>query len=311
MGMHGLTSITLGVPDVDAVASYYEDFGLRRVGDRPGLGVVFATADGGEQLVLRRAERRRLLEIGIGADDPDDLDRVEASLRRLEVDFERDRAGLRVSDPNSSLQVSVQVSLQITEAAAKQEPTNGPGRPERPNGRAPAIEREGRVRPRRLGHVVVGSLDQEASQRFFTEGLGFKVSDRVPGLASFMRCSTDHHNLLVQQAPVNFLHHTAWEVDDVDEVGRGATAMLEGHPDRHVWGLGRHHIGSNFFWYLKDPAGNFSEYYSDLDCIVDDALWRPEVFTDMRALYSWGPPVPPSFIEPEDLAALMADAHAS
>jgi catechol 2,3-dioxygenase-like lactoylglutathione lyase family enzyme len=69
--------------------------------------------------------------------------------------------------------------------------------------------------------VVVGSLDQEASQRFFTEGLGFKVSDRVPGLASFMRCSTDHHNLLVQQAPVNFLHHTAWEVDDVDEVGRG------------------------------------------------------------------------------------------
>jgi len=25
-----------------------------------------------------------------------------------------------------------------------------------------------------------------------------------------MRCSTDHHNLLVQQAPVAFLHHTAW-----------------------------------------------------------------------------------------------------
>jgi hypothetical protein len=41
-----------------------------------------------------------------------------------------------------------------------------------------------------------------------------------------MRCSTDHHNLLVQQAPLNFLHHTAWEVDDVDEVGRGATRML-------------------------------------------------------------------------------------
>ena len=109
-------------------------------------------------------------------------------------------------------------------------------RPDRPNGRAPAIERTNRVQPRRLGHVVVGSLDQEASQRFFTEGLGFKVSDRVPGLASFMRCSPDHHNLLVQQAPLNCLHHTAWEVDDIDEVGRGATAMLEGHPDRHVWG---------------------------------------------------------------------------
>ena len=170
--------------------------------------------------------------------------------------------------------------------------------------------RTGRVRPRRLGHVVIGSLDQEASQRFFTEGLGFKVSDRVPGLASFMRCSTDHHNLLVQQAPVNFLHHTAWEVDDVDEVGRGATAMLEGHPERHVWGLGRHHIGSNFFWYLKDPVGNFSEYYSDLDIILDDQLWKPSVVEGARGLYNWGPPPPPSFIQPEDLAALMTGSHA-
>ena len=75
--------MTLGVPDVDAVASYYEDFGLRRVGDRPGRGLVLATADGGEQLALRPAERRRLLEIGIGADDPDDLSRIEASLRRI------------------------------------------------------------------------------------------------------------------------------------------------------------------------------------------------------------------------------------
>jgi hypothetical protein len=25
----------------------------------------------------------------------------------------------------------------------------------------------------------------------------------------------------------------------VDEVGHGATAMLEGHPERHTWGLGR------------------------------------------------------------------------
>jgi hypothetical protein len=28
-----------------------------------------------------------------------------------------------------------------------------------------------------------------------------------------------------------------------------------------------------------------------------------------RGLYNWGPPPPPSFIRPEDLAALMAGAH--
>ena len=61
------------------------------------------------------------------------------------------------------------------------------------------------VRPRKLGHVVIRSLDIAASQRFFTEGIGFKLTDTAPGLASFMLCSADHHNLLLQAAPVNFL----------------------------------------------------------------------------------------------------------
>jgi catechol 2,3-dioxygenase-like lactoylglutathione lyase family enzyme len=217
---------------------------------------------------------------------------------------------LVVDDPHSALRVSVSVAPRIVQSPPEPVPMNGPGRPDRANVRAPGIERTNKVRPRRLGHVVVGSLDQEASQQFFTQGLGFKVTDHVPSLASFLRCSTDHHNLLLQQAPLNFLHHTAWEVDDVDEVGRGAHAMLQEHPERHVWGLGRHHIGSNFFWYLKDPAGNFSEYYADLDCVLDDQLWKPSVVEGARGIYNWGPPPPPSFIEPDDLAALMTGAHA-
>jgi len=188
-------------------------------------------------------------------------------------------------------------------------PYNGPGRIERVGIQAPGVLREGPVRPRKLGHVVLGSVDYLATLRFFTEGLGFKLSDEVRGHAAFLRCSTDHHNVLVQQAPAAFLHHTSWQVDDVDDVGRGAMQMLADDPERHVWGLGRHHVGSNFFWYLRDPAGNFSEYYSDMDCIVDDQLWEPGVWEGMRSLYNWGPPPPPSFLEPEDLAALMTGAH--
>ena len=185
----------------------------------------------------------------------------------------------------------VEIADEIKQQYTPTPATNGPGRPDRANLRAPGIDRENPVRPRKLGHVVVGSIDQDASHRFFRPtGLGFKITDHVPGLASFMRCSTDHHNVLVQQAPLNFLHHTAWEVDDVDEVGRGATAMLEGHPERHVWGLGRHHLGSNFFWYLKDPAGNFSEYYSDIDCIIDEQLRKPGRPRRRQRTIQLGPP---------------------
>jgi hypothetical protein len=46
-----------------------------------------------------------------------------------------------------------------------------------------------------------------------------------------------------------------------------------------------------------------------LDCIVDDQLWTPRVWEGMKSLVSWGPPVPPSFLAPDDLGALMAGAH--
>jgi hypothetical protein len=46
-----------------------------------------------------------------------------------------------------------------------------------------------------------------------------------------------------------------------------------------------------------------------MDCIIDDQLWKPEVFEGAKGLFSWGPPPPPSFILPEDLAAHMVGAH--
>jgi catechol-2,3-dioxygenase len=304
MALHRLTSITIGVPDVAATAAYYAEFGLTRAGDGR-----FATVDGGEQLALVPTPRRRLVQLGLGVDDPDDLARIATRLAGLGVTVERAPEAVVAVDPGTQVRVVIEVAPRITQSRVNAVAMNGPGRTDRANDRAPALDREGPVRPRKLGHVVLGSTDVETSERFFIDGIGFKVSDTVAGLASFLRCSTDHHNLLVQRAPVPLLHHTSWQVDDVDEIGRGATAMLAADPGRHVWGLGRHHIGSNFFWYLKDPAGNFSEYYADLDCIIDDQVWKPGVWDAAKSLYSWGPPVPPSFLVPDDLAELMAGRH--
>ena len=305
MALHRLTSITLGVPNVRETAEYYTDFGLLPANDEVSSAYAaeqlveaseyrFSTTDGGEQLRIVHSPRRRLLQLGVGADDPDDLDRIAVALDRLELTVKREGDSVSAEDPGSEVRVLVEIAPRLQQDSTPWPATNGPGRTDRVHARADGIGRQARVHPRKLGHVVVGSTDQEASTKFFTEGLGFKVSDRVPFLAAFMRCSTDHHNVLVQQAPVSYLHHTSWQVDDVDDVGRGATAMLEKDPDRHVWGLGRHHI---------------SEYYSDIDCIVDDQLWTPGVWEGAKGLYSWGPPPPPSFLAPEDLAGLMTGAH--
>lgn len=304
MPLHRIARITVGVPNVAETTAYYEDFGLT-----PTKSGGLATTDGGEQLLLRHAPRRRLEEMRLETDDADDLSRIVRNCEALDIEVSRVGDTVTARDQGSGVRVVVTVGAPIEQESLEALQFNGPGSPVRGTSRSGGIGRTGPVRPRKLGHVVVGSLERERTQRFFVEGIGFKISDEIKGRAAFLRCSTDHHNLLIQSAPIQFFHHSSWQVEDVDEIGRGATAMLEADPGRHVWGLGRHHVGSNFFWYLRDPAGNFSEYYSDMDCILDDQLWHPSVFEGMRARYDWGPPPPPSFIRPDDLVELMGDLH--
>jgi catechol 2,3-dioxygenase-like lactoylglutathione lyase family enzyme len=309
MSLHRLTEITLGVPNVKETVEYYTQFGLIPQPPSPDQTEHwFGTVDGGQQLRILETSIRKLLSLGIGAEDHDDLGRIAASLQHFGAVSRIEDDRLKTNEPITGLEVTVSISPRLAQRSTPTPPYNSPGNIARPNARAVPILRQEPVRPRRLGHVAIGSTDAPTTRRFFTDGLGFKVSDELRGLATFMRCSYDHHNVVVQPAPVAFLHHSSWEVDDVDEIGRGARAVLEGHPERHTWGLGRHSVGSNFFYYLRDPAGNLSEYYSDMDEILDDQLWNPGVF-DATAGNSWGPPVPPSLIKPDDLAELMAGLH--
>jgi catechol 2,3-dioxygenase-like lactoylglutathione lyase family enzyme len=304
MALHRLTRVTIGVPNTAETAAYYTEFGLT-----PLSNGSFSTEDGGEQLKIVERPVRSLVELAIGADDRDDLGRIAAGLNRLGCPYDIDGGTLTTLEPAAGFTTKVHVVPRLSQRPVPPTPYNGPARIERVF-RAPGVLRETPVKPKRLGHIVVGTTNLEATVGFFIDGLGFKMSDHIGDKGAFMRCSSDHHNLLALAAPVNFLHHTSWQVDDIDEVGRGASAMLEGHPERHVWGLGRHHAGSNFFWYLKDPAGNFSEYFSDMDCIPEGELWKPEVFDGKQGLFNWGPPPPPSFLSPEDLASLMTGQHA-
>jgi hypothetical protein len=227
MALHGLSSLTLGVPDIAAVAAYYEDFGLTTTGTDADGTTRLATLDGGDQLRIAHADRRRLLAMSVAADDQDDLDRIASRLEALDLTVVRGDGSISARDPGTDVDVTVEIRQRVEQVPAEPAVYNGPGRPARVGNRAPGIERTGKVRPRKLGHVVLGSIDQPSSQRFFTEGLGFKVSDMVRDEAAFMRCSTDHHNVLVQAAPITMLHHTSWQVEDVDDIGRGATSMLE------------------------------------------------------------------------------------
>lgn len=305
MALHRLDSIVLGVPDLSAASIFYEDFGLIRKD-----GYRFASTEGGVQLELVASPRRRLVTARFAADDEDDLHRAESRLRELEFAASLAEPGrLRTIEPSTGTTIELLVAPRLSQTPYTAPPVNAPGRLDRVNSRAEGVMISDPVRPRRLGHIVLGTPDYDTAYAFFVSGLGFKISDVAKGVGAFLRCSTDHHNVLLQRAPIPFMHHSSWQVDDVDAIGRGAMALLQDHPERHVWGLGRHYAGSNFFWYFKDPANNFAEYHSDMDCIIDDALWTPKELEGARGLYQWGPPPPASFLHPEDIAEHMISGH--
>lgn len=306
--LHRLTTVTLAVPSVEATSSFLAQFGLHDEGDG-----VFATRDGGRQVEVVSGARRSLRRLGLGAADGDDVARLAARIRSWDDGVAVDETtgddpSLRVREPVTGLEIEITVAPPIADGPTPPA-VNAPGHTvERVDRPSDAVMDTGPIAVSNLTHLVYGSTDQPATVRFLTEALGFEISDEVPGIIAFTRCGEVHHNLAVQAAPVAFMHHLAFEVDGVDEVVRGGMAMVEADPDRHLWGVGRHAIGSNWFWYLREPGGNFIEYAADIDRISTQADYRPKDWSGHEFLYSFGPSLPAQFMEPADLADLIASS---
>lgn len=302
MPLHRLTSITLGVPDLAASSAFFADFGLDQAADG-----WFATRDGGEQLRLVPQAHRSLQRLGVGARDADDLSRIAARVAAVGsgsiVESTADR--LVIAEPVTGLPVEITVAAPYASSAAPFS-FNRPARTDRYDVPAASVMAGQPSQPSNLTHVVYVTPDQPTTLRFFTEVLGFEISDQVPGIIAFTRCGEVHHNLAIQAGPVAYPHHIAFEMDEVDDVVRRGQAMVDADPDRHTWGLGRHAIGSNWFWYLRDPSGTFVEYTADIDRISEQDLYHPKQWRGHEFLYSFGPPTPRQFLEPTDLAELVA-----
>jgi len=299
MALHRFMGIEIGSPRPDDLAAFYADIGLT------GSGALWGTADVPGQIQISEAPYRQLRAIRIGCETESDLEALRERLEGLGVASEAGSGRVVCMDPTGSWQVIVEVAPPAPLAKQPERSWNRPGARCRPGARAEVVV-EARPRPpRRLAHVVLGAPDPIETAKFFLEGVGFRLSDQVAGIATFMRCSSDHHNLLVQPAPVPYLNHYAFEFDDIDAIGAAASRYLTGHGDRHVMGLGRHVVGSNVFWYMNDPCGTMFEFFSDMDDIPDDEAWTPRTDWGLDQFATWGPKEPPlEFAFPADLDAI-------
>jgi catechol 2,3-dioxygenase-like lactoylglutathione lyase family enzyme len=135
----------------------------------------------------------------------------------------------------------------------------------------------------KLGHVVLNCTDVERSARFYTEILGFEISDvypedMVPGGMVFMRFNEDHHGVALvgsmkDGSPNVELNHMAFEVSTLDEVIRARN-----HLKRHGVRIdfeGRRRAGVQIAVEFRDPDGHRLEIYWGLDRVKPDGIIRP------------------------------------
>jgi len=138
-------------------------------------------------------------------------------------------------------------------------------------------------RMQKLGHVVLNVTDIERSLKFYTEVLGFRVSDiypetMVPGGMAFLRCNADHHCLALVGSAKSAsqrteMHHAAFEVASLDEVLRAREHLKSlGVP---IVVDGRRRAGCQVAVEFLDPDGHHLEIYWGVDQVGTDGHVRP------------------------------------
>lgn len=295
VGVHSLDGFVFSVPDLQQAQSFYKAFGLDTSTSGRGLSLRTFGSDKIWGTVLE-GKRKRLDHLSFGAYGSD-LGEFERRLRRFGVDRVAapsgfDAGGLWFRDHDG---VVVQIREAIKSSPRERTPAlveaKVPGK-----GAAPVNSKAPSTRPTRFAHILLFTSSVERSIRFYTEILGLRLSDRSGDEIAFMHGihGSDHHLVAVVKSDGPGLHHTSWDVRSLDEVGIGRMQMAAaGHPAG--WGVGRHVLGSNYFYYVRDPWGSYAEYSFDIDFIPQGQHWQAGDFPPEDAFYLWGPDTPPDF----------------
>ncbi|MBI3636871.1 MAG: VOC family protein [Candidatus Rokubacteria bacterium] len=296
MAVKALLHYALEVPDQSAGEKFYRTFGLEMAAGKDNAVHLKPSALSREVVMLYDGPKKRLHHVAFGAPG-EEFAKTRAAIQHAgvkEIDPPKGapEGGFWVRDPDGNL-VNVRDEAGTLPPADPPLTLNSPGHASRLGARGYPAPGSG-ARPRRLGHILLFTPDVDRQMDFYTRALGMKLSDRCQKIIAFMRCSTDHHNLALLSSKGPGFHHGSYEVGNVDEIAMGALRMQDAgfHP---AWGIGRHVIGSNFFYYIRDPWGSFAEYFHDIDVIPEGCAWEPKDFPEADALYCWGPPVPEEF----------------
>lgn len=296
LGVHSLDQFVLAVPDASKAVEFYGNFGLDVVAKD---NVAQLKTFGHEHRwgsVVEGVKQKALHHLSFGC-YADDLQRLKA---RIEGE------GIKLIDPPPGfesngfwfrnhegvlMEIKVAPKVSPDRKAQSEWITVGPG-----VAAATTRDKAPAVRPRRLSHVLIFTADIDASIKFYERTIGLRLSDRASDIVAFMHGihGSDHHVLALVKSSGPGFHHCSWDTASIQDIGLGAMRMHDKGYQKG-WGLGRHVLGSNYFHYIMDPWGSFSEYSCDIDYIPKEERWPAGHHKPEDSFYLWGPEVPREF----------------
>ncbi|CUR59375.1 putative oxidoreductase [metagenome] len=289
-GITHLRHVDLAVPDYDTQRTFYKDtWGLTEVGTDGDLSYLAAEGSPEQYIIrLRKDADKRLDLISFGATDAAAVDALAAKLGSEGVTLVNEPGSLQSAGGGYGFRFfdvdgrTIEISSDVATRQHR------------------AIE-EGEAIPVRISHAVMNSQDPNRTRDFYSDTLGFKLTDslwseHMGEMMHFMRCNDWHHSLAIARGPHTSVHHVSFEMRGLDEYMRGTGRVMRAGIKK-VWGPGRHKAGNNTFSYFIDPSGNTMEYTTELERLDTDQ-WHPELhdIADPMVQDQWGTADPMSEI---------------
>ncbi len=297
----------LRAPDLDAMEEFLTHFGMIRAARTPSALYMRGT-DSSHHLHVTEKGDPGFVGFAYYAKSAEDLERLATAPGASAVESIDEPGGgkrVRLKEPNG-YQIEVVHGIEsLPVIAVTRIPMNSGNEPLR---RAGTLMR---LAPspapiKRIGHGVMGTPKVVETVQWFRETLGFICSDDVYAgdkshiIGSFNRCDcgddyVDHHTLFCVMNERAGLNHMSFEVPDVDAVFKDHEYLTRLGKYEHMWGVGRHLLGSQVYDYWSDPWGRVHERWADTDRL--NAKSGSNLLSAEEALVSqWGEGPPEKFI---------------
>jgi catechol 2,3-dioxygenase-like lactoylglutathione lyase family enzyme len=296
LGVHSIDHFAVQVPDLAVARNFYSAFGLDVRDEQGGLGL-YASASPHCWARYSQGPVKQLayVSFGIFAEDEAALAAHFDSngIKRITAPAGAISEGIWI-EGFDGLPINVKVADKCSPSAKTQFETvsTSPGQSGAVfNSAAP------KTHPRNLSHFAIYTTDVIAATAWYEDMLGLRLSDGSGPVVAFLHAphGSDHHLLALVGSTHRGMHHSSWDVGSVQEVGLGSAQMFRAG-FKEGWGVGRHVLGGNYFYYARDPWGSYAEFSADIDFIPADCDWPSAQHAPEDSFYLWGPDVPPELV---------------